>query len=180
MKIKSVCVFCGARDSVDKEYIDLAAECGKMMSSKSIDLVYGGGRTGMMGAVSKAVTDTGGKVVGIYPKLLDDLEPLNTNLDNTIFVKSMFERKELMIEKSDAFLILPGGFGTLDEIFEVVTLKILKQHDKPIIICNYNNFWQSLIDCCEEIINKKFARTHARDTYEIADTLEDVFVKLGY
>lgn len=178
--IKSVCVFCGARDNVDQEYIDLATKCGVTMAAKQIDLVYGGGRTGMMGAVSKTVTDLGGKVIGIYPKLLDELEPLNTNLQNTIFVNSMFERKELMVEKSDAFLILPGGFGTLDEIFEVITLKILKQHDKPIVICNYKNFWQSLISCCEEIIDKKFARSHARGTYEVANTLEEAFKILGY
>ncbi len=179
MAIKSVCVFCGARDSVDQEYLDLAKECGGIIASKKLDLIYGGGRTGMMGAVSKAVSNLGGKVVGIYPRLLDMLEPLNLNLDNTIFVDSMFERKELMIQKSDAFIILPGGFGTLDEVFEVITLKILKQHDKPIIIYNYNNFWKSLIACCNEIIDKKFARANAEETYEVAETLEDVFIKLG-
>jgi len=179
MKINSICVFCGASERVDKEYKELATQCGQIIGQKKLHLIYGGGGSGLMGGVSKAVHENGGRVTGIYPKLLEIFEPLSHDLDNTILVESMSKRKDLMIERSDCFIILPGGFGTLDELFEIITLKILKQHDKPILFCNYNGYWSTLLKFCDEVIAKNFAKPNANSTYEVVDTLEQIFQKLG-
>lgn len=176
--IKNICVFCGASDRVEQKYKNLASELGVMLAKRKLNLVYGGGSTGLMGAVAKTTHENGSKVTAVYPRLLDQFEPLSHDLDNTIIVDTMSKRKDLMIEKSDAFVILPGGFGTLDEVFEIITLKILNQHSKPIIFINFDNFWAGLIRYLDEIIAKDFAKLHARSCYDIVDTLEELFVIL--
>jgi uncharacterized protein (TIGR00730 family) len=175
MKITNVCVFCGASDKADQQYKDLAIKCGQMLAARNMQLIYGGGGSGLMGAVSKSVHQHGGKVTGIFPRLLGKFEPLSHDLDNTILVDSMSRRKDLMIEKSNAFLTLPGGFGTLDELFEVITLKILEQHEKPIIVVNHNHFWDEMIVVCDKIIKENFARDSARNCYLVVETLEEAF-----
>jgi uncharacterized protein (TIGR00730 family) len=177
-KIKNLCVFCGARDSIDEKFTNLATKCGEMLAERGINLIYGGGNSGMMGAVSHATHINNGHITGIYPKLIHLIEPLSKELDNQLLVDSMFQRKELMIQKSDAFLILPGGFGTLDEFFEVLTLRVLGDNDKPIIICNFDGFWDSLLKVIEEIINKGFARENAEECYTVVKTLDEVFAIL--
>lgn len=175
MQIKSVCVFCGASDKAERHYMDLAVECGKMIVKYDMHLVYGGGDSGLMGAVSQTVHNMGGKVTGVFPRFMEKFEPLSHSLDNTILVDSMSHRKDMMIEKSDAFLVIPGGFGTLDELFEVITLNILAQHNKPVIIVNYQGFWDTCLKLCSEIIEKNFARESAKSSYMSVDTLEEAF-----
>lgn len=175
MKNTSVGVFCGASNKVDQKYINLAAKCGKMLAERNMQLIYGGGGSGLMGAVSQSAHQHGGSVIGIYPRLLDKLEPLSHDLDNIILVDSMSHRKDLIIEKSNAFIALPGGFGTLDELFEVITLKILEHHKKPILVINYNHFWDELIVACDKIIKENFARDLAKNCYLVVETIEEAF-----
>jgi uncharacterized protein (TIGR00730 family) len=128
-----LCVFCGSKQSVDESFKIEARRCGEMMASRKITLVYGGTPFGLMRELSSAVMAGKGKVLGIYPNVLNEMEPIDFDVTQTIIVDSMGIRKDVMISNSDAFLILPGGIGTLDELFEVITLKDLKVISKPMI-----------------------------------------------
>lgn len=178
--IKNIGVFCGARQEVDEEFKNLAVDCGKLIAKYGCTLVYGGGNSGLMGKVSHATHDNGGTVIGVYPRILNEKEPLNPDIDYTYLVDTMFKRKEDLITKSDAFIILPGGIGTLDEVFEVLTLKILGENDKPIIFLNHKNYWRPVLDLLTHIVDHKFASPMIFDKFHFADTLPDVFAKLGY
>ncbi len=142
--MKSVCVYTGASLSVPKEYHESAVAVGKIIATTGYQLVYGAGNTGLMGTVSSAVVDNGGHVLGITTKQLADVEKVNTTISEVRIVENMHLRKNMMFENSDIFLILPGGFGTLDEFFEVVTWKQLEIHRHPILIYNYNGYWEPL------------------------------------
>ena len=181
MTIKNVCVFCSARSEVDNSFLELAKNCGQMLAEKKYSLVYGGGESGLMGQVAEGTYKNGGEVIGIYPKFMEDkvdIEPLSHHLSTTILVDSMSERKDLMLEKSDAFIILPGGFGTLDELYEVMTLKVLEQHNKPIIVCNFNGFWAPMLALNKHIIDNSFAKDNAKGSLIVVSTLEEVFAAL--
>lgn len=178
MEYKNICVFCSARD-VPQKYRALAAECGRIMGGNNMTLVYGGAKGGLMGEVSKSAHTHGAKVIGVFPDFMRGLEDLNEYLDTTILVDTLAERKTVMIEKSDAFLILPGGFGTLDEFFEVATMKILGEIDAPIIVINYDGFWSSLITLCQEIADRGFMRDIPSKIYQVVDNLTEAFDILG-
>ncbi len=175
---RRVCVFCGASNKVEQFYKDLAQECGTQLGREDFDVIYGGGDSGLMGIVSHSAHKAGAKVTGIFPVFMEEYEHLNNELDNTILVDSMSRRKDMLIEYSDIFLILPGGFGTLDEFFEVLTLHILNQLSKPIIILNYNNYWDPLLNLCDHIIGNKFAAPHANQGYTVVHTLEEAMQKI--
>ena len=178
--IKSICVFCGASDKVENKYFELAKKCGEMLGEGSYELVYGGGSKGLMGEVANSAAANGSRVVGIFPqKILDHIECLHTELDETILVDGMLERKEIMIDRSDAFITLPGGFGTLDEFFEVMTLKRLGIIKQKIILVNYQGFWNNLISLLGDIHTSKFCHERSERGYEIADTLEECFLMLA-
>jgi len=180
MKIKNIGVFCGARNSVAKEYKELAARCGKLIGALQLTLVYGGTSAGLMGEVSNEALAAGAEVIGVYPKLLGLKEPINPNLKNCIFVDSMYERKRLLIDKADAYIILPGGAGTLDEAFEIITLKMLGEHNKPIIFVNHNGYWDILNQLFKHIVDKDFAGSYLFDSYRLVSTPEEAFAKLGF
>lgn len=180
MKIKNICVFCGARNTVAEEYKELAAQCGKLMGALGLTLIYGGTSSGLMGKISNEVLASGGEVIGIYPKLLSLKEPFNSNLKDCIFVDSMYERKRLMNDKADAFIILPGGAGTLDEAFEIITLKVLQEHNKPIIFINHNGYWDILNQLFKHMVDKDFAGSYLFDTYRFVTTPEEALAKLGF
>lgn len=142
--MKSVCVYTGASLSIPKEYHDSGKEVGKIIANTGYQLVYGGGNTGLMGTVSSSVIAHGGHVLGITTKQLADIEKVNTEISEVRIVENMHLRKNMMFENSDIFLILPGGFGTLDEFFEVVTWKQLDIHKQPILVYNYKGYWDPL------------------------------------
>ena len=177
-KVKSVCVFCGASNNVAKDFLEEGKLLGKMIADKGYHMVFGAGDCGMMGAVSNSVLANGGTVTGVYPRVLDGLEKAQTNLTELIIVDDMHTRKHTMFDKSDAFIILPGGFGTMDETFEVITWKQLNTHNKPIILYDYKNFWKNWIALTDQFIDLGFASQKTRSMYEIVDNLEDVFAKL--
>ncbi len=179
--MKNICVFCGASDNIDQIYITVADTCGKLIGKNQFNLIYGGGAKGMMGIVARAASLHGAKVTGIFPlevEILDKNESLNKEMDETIFVSSMYERKQVMIERSDIFIILPGGLGTLDELFEVLTLKNLGTHNKEIIIVNINNYWTMLLTLINELISAKFVNSEVLNNYSVVKSIDEAFDKI--
>lgn len=178
-KIKHrVCVFCGARNGAGTEYKQMTAECGNKLGQLGFDVVYGGGSAGLMGIVSKTAHEAGAHVIGVFPIFLEEYETLSHNLDNTILVDNMSRRKDMLMEYADSFLILPGGFGTLDEIFEVITLAALGQHSKPIVILNYKGYWKPLLNLLDHVYNEEFASVKTKKTYQVVDTLDEALEAL--
>lgn len=178
MEIKSICVFCGARTPQEKKFIELAEACGKLIGEFNLTLIYGGASTGIMGLVSRAAFDAGAYVLGVYPKFLHEREPLSSSVSESKIVDSMYERKKIMIERADAFIILPGGVGTLDEVFEVITLKSLGMLDKPIIFINTNGYWDLLNKLLASMADSNLVSSQIFDTYNFVSSAEEAFQKL--
>ena len=177
--VKSICVFCGASDGKDSRHMENAIAFGKMMAERGITLVYGGGRIGLMGAVADAVMKNGGKVVGIIPAHLDDIEVGHTGLSELIVCKSMHERKVEMFKRSDAFVTLAGGLGSLDEAFEAMTLRQLGIHDTPMVFFNALGYWDKCLAMIDGIIADGFARESHKNLFTVADTLDEIFEQLA-
>lgn len=178
-EIKSVCVFCGASNNAPKIYLDAAEVMGRMIAEHGYRLVYGAGDCGLMGKVADGALSTGGKVLGVYPRVLEGMEQEHKHLTETIIVDDMHTRKMTMFNRADAFIVLPGGFGTMDETFEVITWKQLHTHNKPIVICNYNGYFNYWVAMTDHFITEGFASETTRAMYEVVDTLEGVFEKIN-
>lgn len=176
--ITSACVYCGSSSRVAQRYKDHARELGQRMATEKIDVVYGGGRVGLMGIVADAALGAGGKVVGIIPSHIQSKEIEHHGLTELHVVDSMHTRKRMMAEKSDAFVVLPGGFGTLDEAFEIITWKQLQLHEKPVIIFDDNGFWDPLVKLMDNIIQEGFATDKHRSLYQVVHSLDAVFTAL--
>ena len=156
MKINSLAVFCGSKNGNNPIYTEHAKELGKILAKNNITLIYGGGSTGMMGAVADAMMESGGKVIGIIPQRLVDWEHQHENITELSVVEDMHVRKKRMYELCDAAVILPGGVGTLDEFFEMVTWNQLSIHDKKIYIINSDNFFDPLLKHLEQMEKQGF------------------------
>lgn len=143
--IKSICVFCGSSRGENEIYTKAAKKLGRLMVSEGITLIYGGAKVGLMGVIADEVLANGGNTIGVIPDFFSDKEIAHTQLTELIYVKSMAERKAILAELSDAFIAMPGGFGTLDELFEMMTSSQLDLHKKPVGILNVNHFYDSLI-----------------------------------
>jgi uncharacterized protein (TIGR00730 family) len=177
--IKAVCVYCGSSSSVSDSYKDAARRLGQEFVKHDVRLVYGGGDVGLMGLIADSVMDNGGKVTGYIPQYLNEFEKGHTGISELFVVDSMHERKRLMFERSDAFVILPGGFGTLDEICEIITWRQLRLHSKPVVFVNINNYWSALFDTfVDHMIAEKFVRPEHKKFYMIVDNVEDVLPTL--
>jgi uncharacterized protein (TIGR00730 family) len=153
-----ICVFCGSSDGTNPAYLQTAREVGTLLAQRGIGLVYGGGRTGCMGAIADAALAAGGEVIGIIPHMLAGREIAHEGLTELHLVDSMHERKALMAEKADAFLTLPGGFGTLEEIFEIVTWRQLGYHSKRYAIVNVDGYFDPLLAFCDRATSEGFVR----------------------
>ncbi len=175
---QQICVYCSARDEVDPVYMMAARNLGKELVTHGKSLVYGGGSHGLMGAITDAVIEHGGHVTGIMPEHLRDVEKMHPGVQNLIIVDTMHQRKQRMAEMADAFIILPGGFGTMDEFFEILTWRQLKLHDKPIIVVNINGFWTHLLDLVQHMAAGKFISLIDLDNYTVVNTIEDVLPTL--
>ena len=150
---KSIAVFCASADGARADYRVVAAQLGRTLAERGIGLIYGGGRTGLMGAVADAALAEGGHVVGVIPHVLVDLEVAHHGVTELHVTETMHTRKALMSEKADAFLILPGGYGTFEEMFEVLAWQTLKLHAKPVVLLNIAGFYDtmlSFLDVCEQ------------------------------
>jgi uncharacterized protein (TIGR00730 family) len=161
--MKSICVYTGASLTIPDEYHDEAKEIGRIIAATDYQLVYGGGNTGLMGAVSTSVMANNGKVLGITTKQLAEVEHINTEISEIRVVENMHLRKNMMFENSNIFLILPGGYGTLDEFFEIVTWKQLQIHMNPILIYNYKGYWEPLKLLFESMKKEGFIKQHHID-----------------
>ena len=154
-KTYTVCVFCGSKTGTNKKYVKFANTLGRRLAEKSFKVIYGGGNSGLMGALAEGVLAKNGSLISIIPKLFDKKKN-QINSEKKILTKNLNDRKYLMIKKSDIFIALPGGFGTLDEIFELIALIQLALVDKKIIIINYNNFWFSLKNLIKDLKKNGF------------------------
>jgi len=170
----SICVYCGSGFGTDPAFKSAADELGKSMAEAGARLVYGGGNVGLMGAVAKAVKDHGGTVTGIIPQFLKSREIMFEEADENIVVDDMHTRKRLMFEKSDAFVALPGGVGTLEELVEQLTWAQLGRHTKPIVIADIKGFWRPLITLMAHMRNFEFIRPGLEVSYIVAERAEDI------
>ena len=165
--IHSVAVFCGSRVGVNPAYAEAGRVLGHGLGRAGMRLVYGGGRVGIMGVVADAVLAVGGTVVGVIPEFLTKWEVAHTNVSEMIVTDSMHSRKRRMFELADSFVSFPGGLGTIDETFEILTWRQLKLHDKPILICDIAGSAAPLVGLIEATIAAGFARSEARALYEV-------------
>ncbi len=169
-QLSSLCVYCGSSGKGPQSHRDAAVELGELMAARGIDLVYGGGRVGVMGTLADAVMSAGGAVTGVIPDFLMRHEVGHTGLTSLEIVTTMHERKARMAELSDAFLVLPGGIGTLEEYFEIVTWRHLKLHDKPIGILNTGGYWNRLIGTLENVVENGYGRDKILGLTTIAES----------
>lgn len=163
MKLKSVAVFCGASKGNTQNYTDAAKAMGQTIAEQGLTLVYGGGEVGLMGTVANAALDAGGEVIGVITKSLEKLEIAHTGLTQLEVVGTMAERKERMAELSDGFISMPGGYGTLDELFEMITWTQLSIHSKPNALLNINNYFEHLLAFINTATESGFIQAHFRD-----------------
>ena len=174
-----ICVFCGASPNVNQSFLDLAKELGNLFVKNQLGLIYGGGGRGLMGEMAKSVLKNQGWVEGVIPQFLIDLEKADLPLSETHIVQSMHERKAKMFDLADAFIILPGGIGTLEEMFEMFTAKQLQRHQKPIILFNFNGFYDLLIQFLQEKQTQGFLHGQSLNQIEIIDSLEKVIDRIN-
>nr|WP_295828394.1 TIGR00730 family Rossman fold protein [uncultured Azospirillum sp.] len=176
--LSSVCVYCGASSRVADVHKEAAHALGDGLARRGIRMVYGGGRVGLMGIAADAAIAAGGEVVGIIPEHIQSAEVEHTGLTELHVVDSMHTRKRMMVERSDAFVILPGGLGTLDEAFEILTWKQLQLHDKPIVIADVDGYWRPLLGLIDHMVAQGFARIDRSTLYRVADQIDGVFQAL--
>lgn len=176
--VKSVCVYCGSSSAVDDIYKNAAKEIGARLAQSGMTLVYGGGASGLMGTSADAALAAGGKVVGIFPEFLGAFETPHKGLTEIHVVESMHQRKQMMAERSDSFVVLPGGFGTLDEFFEILTWRQLQLHSKPVFLVNIAGYWSPLLGMLSQIFDKKFARDIHRNCFNVTDSIDSLMHSL--
>lgn len=157
-EIKSICVFCGSSTGENKIYSEAAKKLGQLFIKEGITLIYGGAKVGLMGIIADEVLNHGGQAIGVIPDFFSDKEIAHNQLTELIYVKSMAERKAILAERSDAFIAMPGGFGTLDELFEMMTSSQLDLHKKPVGLLNVNHFYDALIMQVDKMETEKFMK----------------------
>jgi uncharacterized protein (TIGR00730 family) len=177
-KIKTVCVYCGSGPGTNPHYIESAKALGKTFAENRIRLVYGGGSLGLMGAIATSVLDHGGVVTGIIPDFLTARENALMRVQEMIVTPDMHERKRLMFERSDAFVALPGGIGTLEELVEQLTWQQLGRHSKPVLLANIDGFWEPLLDLLSHMRATQFIRSGLSIDILKAERVEDVLPRL--
>ena len=178
-KIRRLCVYCGSSGAVEARYREAASELGARLAAAGIELVYGGGRVGLMGLLADAALTTNGKVTGIIPRRLLDAEVAHLGVTELVVVDSMHDRKQLMAEKADAFAVLPGGIGTLDELFEMLSWKQLELHDKPILLVDIGGYWAPLRTLLDHIVINGFARPQTRRLVHVVPNVSALMAALS-
>jgi len=178
LSFSSVCVYCGSSSLVAQSFKTSAHDIGTELAQRGVRVVYGGGHVGLMGIVADSALKAGGTVVGIIPEHIRAQEVQHKGLTELHVVPDMHTRKRMMVERSDAFVILPGGLGTLDEAFEILTWKKLKLHNKPIIIFNQDGYWDTMIALIDKTISEGFSQPADRVLFKVATSVEGVFALL--
>jgi uncharacterized protein (TIGR00730 family) len=177
-KIGKICVYCGSGPGTDPAFVEAARALGKILADNRIGLIYGGGSTGMMGEIAKSVLRHGGEVTGIIPEFLTTREHALRGTHNLIVTKDMHERKRKMFEMADAFVAMPGGVGTLEELVEQLTWVQLGRHRKPVLAANINSFWQPLCALLDHMKKLEFIRSGLDFEMLVADKIEDILPML--
>ena len=177
--MKSVSVFCGSSEGNNSSILELTYQLGKAIAVKNMTLVYGAAKIGLMGKVAQGALDAKGNVIGVIPKFLQTKEIVNTQLTELIVTDNMHDRKILMYDKSDGFIIIPGGFGTMDEFFEITTWGQLGLHTKPIGILNVNGYYDALIKQCKVMVRSGFLQQENLDAVIVDSTIDGLFDKMN-
>ena len=176
--IKAVCVYCGSGPGTNPRFVETARALGRILAENKIGLVYGGGSIGLMGAIAESVVDHGGEVTGIIPDFLKARELMFRRAQELIVTRDLHERKRLMFERADAFVALPGGIGTLEELVEQLTWAQLGRHQKPILIANIDRFWDPLCALLDHMRAMQFIRAGLSVAPLVADRVEDILPRL--
>jgi uncharacterized protein (TIGR00730 family) len=176
--LKSVCVYCGSSNTTKPEYLDLATRFGGALAARGLRLVYGGGAVGLMGRCAKAVHEAGGEVLGIMPRFLERREITYEDVPHRM-VDTMHERKHVMFEESDAFVVLPGGIGTLEEAVETLSWARLGLHSKPVVFLSEDDFWAPFFALMQHTIDTNLTPASFNETARYARSIEDCFQALG-
>lgn len=176
-RLESACVFCGSSDAADPAFLDAARAVGKALADSRIRLVYGGGGVGLMGAVARSAHEAGGQVLGIIPTFLVGAERALESVEH-IIVDNMHERKMLMFQRSDGFVILPGGIGTLEEVVELLSWLRLGLHAKPVVFYNPRNFWDPLFKLFQHTVDENLTPPEFMNAWASVDRPEDVVAAL--
>jgi uncharacterized protein (TIGR00730 family) len=179
MKIKALTVFCGSKSGANPSFLIAATALGSLLAQENINLVYGGGNKGLMGAVANGCLAQGGKVVGIMPKLLLEWEAQHTGLTELIITEDMHERKKILYEKGEAGLVLPGGMGTLDELFEMLTWNNLKIHNKKIFILNIDGYYDALIHLLDKMDINGFMYDNWKERIIVCTSVQGLKIHLS-
>ena len=169
----SICVYCSSSNAISDAYPPVAEALGQELGRRGHSLVYGGGAVGLMGVLAHAAHEAGGSITGVIPSKLQDREGIAYDADELIVTETMRERKGIMFDRADAFVVLPGGYGTLEEFMEVLTLKQLGYHDHPIAILNVDGFFDTLLDFFDELREGRFAREAITDLTHVVSTPEE-------
>ncbi len=177
-RISSVCVYAGSRPGRDPAFMHAAKTLGHGLAARGISLVYGGGNVGMMGAMADAALAAGGRVVGVIPRFLEEREIRRTDLSEQHTVGTMHERKAKMAELSQAFVVLPGGLGTLDETFEILTWRQLRLHDNPILVADIGGYWADLFRQIERAVAEGFVHGEEKRLFERHESIAAVLTRL--
>lgn len=180
MSINSISLYCGSCNNAKPEYKAAAADFGRICAQKGITIYFGGASIGLMAEASRAARALGGRVIGIAPELFSNSTVIDTTLEELIIVPTMSERKQLLEKSADAFVVLPGGYGTLDELFEMLTDAQIGQHFKPVAILNVNNYYEHLIKQIDRFQEEGFLRPFHRGLLLVADNMEDMFYQLEH
>ena len=179
MKIQSVTVFCGSKPGKNPAYEQQAIQLGNLLAKHQVTLIYGGGNKGIMGAVANGCLKNGGKVIGIIPKLLLEWEAQHEGLTELIVTENMHQRKLLLYNKGEAAIVLPGGLGTMDELFEMLVWNNLSIHDKKVIIYNFEGYYDALIALLNKMETEDFMYERAQYQFEVCNTLEELIQVLS-
>lgn len=177
--IQTLCVFAGSADNLDKDYLNAASELGKLLAEKQITIVYGGGKTGLMGALADSALSTGGHVIGVVPESLFQPVLIHSGLSELRIVANMHQRKAWMSGLAQAFIALPGGFGTLDELFETLTWSQIGIHRKPVGILNTKNYYDPLIAMIHHAQREGFIYANHRDLFVVAENPSNLIDQLN-
>ena len=169
-----LCIFCSANQQIDPDFFTMTKELGQWTAENGHTIVFGGHDVGLMHSVSKAAKQAGGHVIGVVPQRIEEMGRLSPWLDVHIPCVDLTDRKQLMMDQSDAFIILPGGIGTLDELFTVVSMKTLDFHQKPVLLWNMKGFWDSLIACLDDLHQKGVTRKQWRSYIIVVNTFEEL------
>lgn len=177
-QINALCVYCGASTEVNEAYKVAAKSFGEILAANDISLVFGGGKLGLMGIIADSVMSNNGKAIGYIPAHLSESEGAHSSLSELEVVDSMHTRKRKMSERADGFVIMPGGFGTLDEFFEILTWRQISLHEKPIIIVNIDGYWNPLLELLSNVVKEEFAQHSHLELFTVVDDVHSILPTL--